>query len=420
MFAFVNATVIDGTGAAPRKHQRVIIDGQRILSVGSRVTLSEGIKIIDLKDKILMPGLWEGHAHFGGVPRGGLQNKEQSGNFKDMRNVCLEWGITSCRSFGDHQHDTIALRDEINAGYLRGPRLYCSGRTFVREDSHPTITGWAGKEEIKANCGYIPHTPLEAREMVRHGAGEGLDFYKIIVSNGHLSIYPKVVPAVAPEMVAAIVDEAHKLGKKVACHVDTLDLAQMVVDCEADEVHHLISEGSKDFELPEYEPLFRDMCRKGTLLCPTAAIGFQNEPTRIAKGAPGAADHKIPIFKMAYEYGVKYVEGADAGISVMTWGVSTHDEIIRYVENIGMSPLEAIRTATYNAAEAMGVQNESGVIKAGAYADILILDKDPSVDIRNIGSINRVLKDGIVVAGEGAEWTEEYTPNNEWPDYHIW
>ena len=420
MFAFVNANVIDGTGAAARKHQRVLVDKDRIVAVGSRIGIPEGTKIIDIDGKYLMPGLWEGHAHLGGVPRGGLEDKEESQNFKDMRNVCLKYGITTVRSFGDYQKDTLELRDQINRGEVRGPKLYCSGRTFVRRESHPVCTGWAGKEKIMNNCGYIPDTPEEARDMVREGADEGLDFYKIIVSNGHISIYPRVVPTIKSEIVAAIVDEAHKLGKTVACHVDTLEQAQMVVDCGADEVHHLISEGSKKYELPEYEKLFQDMCRQNTWLVPTIAIGYQNDPSRIAKGAPNGGDDKAPVFKMAYEYGVRFAEGADAGIAIMTWGISTHDEIIKMAETVGMTPLEAIRCATSASAATMGKENESGVIKAGADADILILDKDPSADIRNITSINRVIKGGIVVSGEDAEWTEEYTPCHDWPNYVIW
>jgi enamidase len=402
----------------------VLIDGKRILAVGRRIGIPEDAKIIDLEGKIVMPGLWEGHAHFGGVPvkaGHGLEDRERSGNYKDMRNVCLEYGITSARSFGDYQTDTLLLRDQINRGEARGPRLFCSGRTFCRADSHPACTGWAGDEEIKKNCGYIPDTPEEARAMVAEGAAEGLDFFKIIVSSGHLSIYPTVLPVIKAEIVEAIIDQAHKLGKPVACHVDTLEQAQMVVDYGADEVHHLISEGSKRSELPEYEHLFRDMCRKNTWLVPTIAIGFKNEAARIAIGAPdGGADQKTPIFKMAYEYGVRFAEGSDAGITIMDWGISTHDEIIHLVETVGMTPLEAIRCATYNCAATMGLQDELGIIKSGAYADILVLDKDPSEDIRNIARVNRVLRDGVTVYGEDAAWTEAYTPNHEWNDYTIW
>jgi len=103
----------------------------------------------------------------------------------------------------------------------------------------------------------------------------------------------------------------------------------------------------------------------------------------------------------------------------MTWGVSTHDELIKMVEVLGMTPLEAIRCATFNGAQTMHMENESGVIKAGAYADILVLDKDPSTDIRNISAINRVYREGQVVYGEGATWTEDYTPVNDWPEYII-
>lgn len=421
LYAFVNATVIDGTGAAPRKHQRVLVDGKEIRAVGSRIAIPQDAKIINLDNKILMPGLWEGHAHFGGVPRGGLEDREESQNFKDMRHECLKYGITTVRSFGDYQTDTLRLRDEINRGEVQGPRLFCSGKTFVRADSHPACTGWAGKEKIMNNCGYIPNTPQEARAMVAEGVEEGLDFFKIIVSSGHISSWPQVLPTIKSEIVGAIVDEAHKFGKTVACHVDTLEQAQMVVDYGADEVHHLIAEGSKKSELPEYEHLFQDMCRKNIWLVPTIAIGYKNDPNRIAIGAPdGGGDQKAPIFRMAYEYGVRFAEGADAGIAIMTWGISTHDEIIKLVEDVGMTPLEAIRCATYNSAATMNMQGKSGVIKAGAYADILILDKDPSVDIRNITSINRVIKEGVVVSGEDSVWTEEYTPNHDWPEYTIW
>jgi imidazolonepropionase-like amidohydrolase len=423
MFVFVNATVIDGTGAAPRKHQRVLIDGKKILAVGRRINIPKDAAIIDIKGKILMPGLWEGHAHFGGVPVGaghGLEGTEKSDNFKDMRNMNLKYGITSTRSFGDYQADTLLLRDQIDRGEIRGPKLFCSGKTFCRADSHPACTGWASDEVIMKNCGYIPGTPEEARAMIIEGAEEGLDFFKIIVSSGHISVYPKVLPVIKPEIVEAIIDQAHKLGKPVACHVDTLEQAQMVVDYDADEVHHLIAEGSRKNELPEWEPLFRDMCRKNTWLVPTVAIGFQNEAARLAIGAPdGGVDQKTPVFQMAYEYGVRFAEGSDAGITVMNWGIATYDEIIKLVENVGMTPLEAIRCATYNGAATMNLQGESGIIKAGAYADILILDQDPSVDIRNIDSVNRVLREGVVVYGEDAAWNEDYTPNHDWREYTI-
>jgi imidazolonepropionase-like amidohydrolase len=399
----------------------VLVEGKRILAVGGRASIPKDASIIDIAGKTLMPGLWEGHAHFGGQPVGGLKSRGQTGDFKDMRNLSLQYGVTSTRSFGDYQADTLQVRDMINCGELRGPRLFCSGKTFCRADSHPACTGWAGKEEIKKNCGYIPGSPEEARAMVRDGAAAGLDFFKIIISSGHLSVYPAALPVIEPEIVEAIVDEAHKHGKPVACHVDTLEQAQLAVDRDADEIHHLIAEGSRNSELPEYEPLFRDMCRKNTWLVPTVAIGYKNEPHRIAKGASGgSADHKAPIFRLAYEYGVRFAEGSDAGIAVMNLGVSTHDEIIHMVETVGMAPLEAIRCATSSCAETMGMQNESGIIKSGAYADILILDKDPSADIRNISSVNSVLREGIVVYGEGAAWAEAYTPNPDWPEYSLW
>ena len=401
MLVFVNANLIDGSGAAPRKAQRVVIDEGRVADIGRDCPVPSDAEIIDLEGKTLMPGLIDAHGHLGDHPLldgAGLDNAERSNDYAQMRGLTLEAGITAIRSCGDFMPDIAVVRDKVNEGKLTGPRMYVSGKTFVARGGHPVTTVWANDPETVNSCGCYPTTPEEARAGVREMVLAGVDFIKIIIGDTQIFLWPEGFEPLKPEVVEAIIDEAHKCGKRVACHVDHVDQGMMAVGFGADEIHHLIATASERYERSEYARLFRYMNSSGTWLIPTITVPWAFEQRRIEKGCrlSGIGDI-LPVFRMAYEFGVQFGCGCDSGCPGVPWGKSLHQELSDYVYHVGMTPLEAIRCATWNNARMMRADDDIGLVKAGHAADLIVLERDPSADIGNIAGIFMVLREGRIV-----------------------
>lgn len=401
MLTLINATVIDGTGAAPRKGEKVQIDGKKIAAVGKNILIPEGSPVIDLKGMILMPGLIDAHIHAGDHPfkdGAGLDSAAHSNHYEKMRELSLAAGVTTVRSCGDYMPDTAAVSEMINIGKLRGPRIICSGKSFMRRDAHPATTVWAGNEVTVDNCGAYPPTPEESRSMVREAVNAGMNFIKIVICDTHIIRWPEKFKHLEPEIIQAIIEEAHKYNLPVACHVDHLQQAELAVDLGADEIHHLIAIGTAHHEVHEYSSLFEKMCAKNIWLIPTISVPRLFEAQRLAKNCPtGGIEYSAGVFRMAYEYGVSFGLGCDSGCPGIPWGKSVWGELKEYVYTVGMTALEALRcAATYNA-RILGMENQIGVIHAGAYADILVLEKNPVEDIGNLDSVRLVIRDGDIV-----------------------
>jgi imidazolonepropionase-like amidohydrolase len=300
MLAFVNANVIDGTGAAASPNLTVLVDGKKIAAVGMDIRVPEGATVIDLQGKALLPGLIESHAHLGGRDDPpGLDSAKRSFDYAPMRDYTLGAGVTTIRSCGDFMLDTLATRDKINAGLLRGPRMICSGKQFQRRDGHPAMTVWGDDPETCENAGCYPDTPEEARALVRELVEAGVDYIKIIVADSMVFIYPATLEPLADDILEAIVDEAHRLGAWVVTHVDNADQAVKMVNFGTDEIHHLISMGIPT--LPDeavYDELFRLMVEKGTWFVPTITIVRTWGHMMVERGVPVTLDdYFIPHFR---------------------------------------------------------------------------------------------------------------------------
>jgi imidazolonepropionase-like amidohydrolase len=364
------------------------------------VTVPDDATVIDLNGKTLMPGLIESHAHLGGrdYPPG-LDNAKNSFNYAPMRDYALASGVTTIRSCGDFMHDSLDTRDRIDQGFLRGPRLVCSGKQFQRRDAHPSRTIWGNDPETCENAGAYPETPEQARELVRELVAAGVDYIKIIVADSFLFIYPERIEPLADDVMEAIIDEAHKLGKWVMCHIDSAPDAIKLIGFGADEINHLISMGIA--KLPDeasYDELFSLMVKKGTWFVPTITVVRTYNYIILDKGAPATIDeYFIPHYKKAYEAGVRMGCGCDSGAPAVLWGPSLHAELKEYVYNLGMPPLEAIKCATKNNAIILGIDDKVGTIEKGMLADILIVDGDPSKKIDDLDAVSMVLREGSIV-----------------------
>ena len=412
MLAFVNANLIDGTGTPARKRQRVLVNKSRIEAIGRFIDIPEGTEVIDLKGKTLMPGLIDSHVHYGNGYRKGIASPEETNNYQDMRNNALAFGVTCIRSGGDYFPKVISVRDRINAGEIRGPRLIVCGPHIMRKEAHPASTMWGGNKDTIANCGMYPLSVQEAIDCVAKLADNGVDYIKIILSDSHMSVYPTQFPQIPDDVLRAICEEAQRRNLRTVAHVETLYNAQRFVDFGGNEVHHLMMTASERSELSAYAPLFKKMCENDVGLVPTMVIPRRNEAKRIALGRSGSnIDHMANVIRMAYDYGVLLGCGTDAGAPNTPWGPSLHGELDLYVDSVGLSPLEAIRSATFINAKLMNLEGKLGQIRVGAFADMLVLRDDPTTDILHTSSIVSVMKDGKFEFGEGANLKEEDMPN---------
>ena len=189
----------------------------------------------------------------------------------------------------------------------------------------------------------------------------------------------------ADDVLEAIVDEGHKHGLWVMCHIDRASDAIKLVDYGADEIDHLIAVGLA--ELPDeatYDRLFQLMVDKGTWLTPTIILARTRDQIWPRRESPRPVDgYFLPHYRKAYEAGVRMGCGCDSGAPGVPWGPSLHWELREYVHGLGMSPLEAIRCATQNNATIFGIDHKVGTVKEGMLADILIVDGDPAKKIEN-------------------------------------
>jgi imidazolonepropionase-like amidohydrolase len=400
MLAFTDARLVDGTGAAPVAGATVLVDGKTIAAAGRDVSVPENATVIDLKGKTLLPGLIDNHAHFGDRDSPpGLNNAKQSFNYAAVRDSALASGVTTIRSCGDWLKDAISTRDMIEQGLLRGPRFICCGKQFGKRHAHPASTVWGNDPDSVENAGCYPETPEEARQCVRELAAAGVNYLKVTVARDGLSVYPGTMEPLANDVMEAIVDEGHKQGLWVMCHVDRASDAIMLVNFGADEIDHLIAVGLA--ELPEeatYDRLFQLMADKGTWLTPTIILARTNEHHMAEKGVPTTVDgYFLPHYRRAYEAGVRMGCGCDSGAPGIVWGPSLHSELREYVYGLRMPLLEAIKCATQNNAIILGIDHKVGTVKEGMLADLLIVGGDPVEKIENLQDTRMVLKEGSIV-----------------------
>ncbi len=414
--AIVGATLIDGTGRAPIKDIVIIIDGTRISHMGSRgkVKIEKGTTVIDASGKFIIPGLADMHNHLG---EGTFDlNQGQADYARNLRRL-LGWGFTSVYNFGMPAVDSFAELKRVSAAEaFRYPHFFGVGILFRAREGHGSLQG-----------GFTPDTADEARRQVRELKAANVDAIKLVHTDlRYVTNQPR--PLLKPEVMKAIVDEAHNLGLKAYVHAPVLEYAKEALRAGVDGlVHAVISD-------PIDEEFIRLMKERKAAYIATHAI-FEaagdigawarraaafDERKLIAKEifdaglSPSTVKHweekwnnvayaknRFPIMranlKRLWDAGVLVVAGSDTGNSGAgtLLGLSSQLELALLVE-AGLTPQQAIQSATVNAARMVGREKDFGTIEAGKLADLLLLDADPLSDIRNVRHIYRIVKGGTV------------------------
>lgn len=401
------ARVIDGTGAEPIKNGVIIVTGDKITAVGTAASISipSGARVIDLGDATLMPGFIDSHTHIIGRvlgdPEGDgavVRDFDSFGAILGVENAkkTLLAGFTTIRNVGAPNFDDIALRKAINEGWIIGSRIIAAGHAIGITGGHCDMNGFKpGLEDGDYKTG-IADGPEQIRAAVRYQVKYGADVIKTCATGGVLSEGDAVgATQYTYEELKALVDEAHKLERKVAAHAHGTEGIKIAVRAGVSSIEHgsfLDQEGA------------RMMAERGTFLVPTLMAGETVERLAlngILKGYRGekalaAAAAMRNAIKIAIAAGVPIALGTDAG--VIPHGTNAH-EFTLMVEWGGMKPLAAITAGTLNAAKLLGVDKNYGSITVGKAADIVAVSGDPLADIKKMEDTIFVMKSGVVYKG---------------------
>jgi imidazolonepropionase-like amidohydrolase len=416
--ALVGGTLIDGFGSTPIKNSVIIIDGEKIKTVGtiSDTPIPSNAEIISTEGQTVLPGLWDMHVHtmINGHSDYTYWDKTYPPLFKDVimpasAYQLLMAGVTSARDLGAPLDESIAVRDAINSGEIPGATLYVSG-PFIQHKPYP------GTEDFRWGV----NGAEDGRKKIRKLANAGVDCIKIVDQD-----------QMTKEEFKAVVDEAHKHNLKVVAHSH-----------RPEEIRRGLRVGVDCFEhtglssAPKYPDDIMEMIKERTaqmnlgplFWCPTVEGLYNYEymrdnPERLDSdswhlGLPDSVivdieksiEHpdRMPYFqltpsrkptletkiKQLLDAGVVLMIGTDSGIPMKFHSQSTWNELDVWVNEFGIDPMYAIRSATYWPALWMGVADEVGTITPGKYADIIAVDGDVLRYISLLQDVDMVIKHG--------------------------
>jgi len=396
--------LIDGRSEHARPSQEILIRGDRIVEVYTSGThpTPAGAEVIDLGAATVLPGLIDCHTHIflqGEVPAAGgydVQLLKFPASYRVARAIvaarrALEQGFTTIRDvetegagYGD-----VGIKQAINEGYIPGPRMFLVTRAISTTGGY-ALEGYAPEIEVPKGAQLIDG-PIEARKAAREQLDHGADWIKVYMTHrSWVDEQGALVsqPTLTVEELRAIVDEAHGWRRKVACHAYNGIGLQRALDGGCDSIEH-------GLELTDAQ--IAQMVRQGTWYVPTLSVYYYDwDPADTPTGKRDrkrAAVHGVS-FRKALRAGVRIAFGTDVGGFV--WSDPIAQEFAREVE-FGMTPMQAIQSATSRAAELLGRSSELGVVAPGAYADLIAVASDPLQDIGALKNVGFVMKDGVVV-----------------------
>ena len=393
--------IIDGTGEAWSENAVLAIDGDRIVAVGKAAValMPTAGRVIDLEGHTILPGLVDCHVHISGAPGDGgdTQKLRESEAHEAIYSVAhaqttLEAGFTTIRNVGAGNYSDAALRDLIAKGVVPGPRMYVATRGVGATGGHADINGWNPALNLPGYA-QIADGVDELRKAIRTQIKFGADVIKITATGGVLSAGTSLdEQQYTLEELEAAVETAGNLGVKVAAHAHSPAGMNDAIRAGVASIEHGSLVDDEGIEL---------MLEHGTYLVPTLyTLDFIIEEGEawgvpqysIDKAASMAVQQRERLRK-AYEAGVKFAYGTDA--AVFPHGRNAKDFQI-LVEELGVPPMAAIRMATLDSAELIGISEDVGTLETGKWADVIAVAGNPLEDITLLEDVRFVMKGGVV------------------------
>lgn len=379
--------LLDGTGDEPKNNKGILIEDGKIISIQDMELIPDDCTVYDFSSQTVMPGMINCHIHLDMPPVA-----DPFPHYRDLNDVekmigCLERldeylssGVTHVRSLGCENYFDLKFRDAIRKGLIKGPGIICAGHNLCMTGGH----GWF----IGIECDGVDECRKAARNVIK----KGVDCVKLMATGGVMT--PLVEPGAQQfsfEEMKAIIEEAHKAGRKTATHAQGSQGILDAVAAGVDSVEHGIFLTDEIIDM---------MLEKGTFLVPTLVAPYYIVKNGVSAGIPEYAVRKsetmgqnhIESFKKAYKAGVKIALGTDGGTPF-----NPHDSTwfeLKLMVEYGVNPKDAIVYATRNAAELLNIANLYGTIEIGKMADIIVIDENPLEKIDTLANIRAVFKDG--------------------------
>ncbi len=396
--------LIDTKSGKIKTKQTLVVSKNKIVNVlsGYVQPKSKTAKTIDLKDKVVLPGLIDMHVHIESeydknayIDRFTKNEADIALRATTFAKITLNAGFTSVRDLGGTGVN-ISLRNAIANGYIQGPRIFTAGKAIGTTGGHADPTNGM-KKDLMGNPGPkegVVNSVADARKAVRQRYKDGADVIKITATGGVLSVAKNGQnPQFTLEEIKAICETAKDYGMTIAAHAHGDEGMQRAVIGGVTTIEHGTLMSAETMEL---------MKKYGTYYVPTITAGKEVEKNAKIKGffpeiiVPKALEIGPKIqntFKNAYKKGVKIAFGTDAGV----FPHGQNGKEFGYMVEVGMPAMEAIQSATVTNAAILGMENELGQLKKGFLADIIAVNDDPTKNITTMENVVFVMKDGKVV-----------------------
>jgi imidazolonepropionase-like amidohydrolase len=395
--------LLDRPGQPARGPSTVLIRNGRIEAVREGHVAPAGAKVIDLRDRFVLPGLIDSHVHLES-DRAGVEGQlakvtdnpaDQAYEAAMNARKTLRAGFTTVRNLGDGAGAVLALRDATAKGWVEGPRIIDAGSSISTTAGH--MDDRLGYAEWLYDD--IPHDnlcdgPESCRQAVRRQIGRGADVIKIATTGG---VNSRIGAGLGAQMfedeARALIETAHLYGKKVAVHAHGADGVNLALRHGADSIEHgtLLDDES-----------IRLFVKSGAYYVPTLSTvnGYLERiaanPNAYSPEVRAKIDWRIGVtgdaLKRAYPKGVRIAFGTDAGVSKHGRNADEFELMVKY----GIPPAEAIKAATVNAADLLGLSSEIGSLEPGKRADLVAVTGDPLSDVTVLKKVSFVMKDGTV------------------------
>lgn len=394
--------VINGIGESVQSEKTLVIEDGKIASIEEGYTRGQNSEtVVDLRNKTCMPGFIDLHVHLEGqsnrndyIKRFTLNDADVAFNSIGYAKATLMAGFTTVRDIGGSGVN-ISLRDAINAGKVVGPRIFTAGKSIATTGGHADPTnGW--RDDIEGDPGPkegVINGVSDARKAVRQRYKDGSDFIKITATGGVLSLAQSgTAPQFKMDELEAIIETANDIGYHVAAHAHGVEGMQRAIKAGVRTIEHgtLMDEETRQL-----------MKSHGTWLVPTLTAGKSVAdsakipgyfPPVVLPKATSIGPEMQDMFQRAYESGVNIAFGTDAGVFVH----GKNAKEFGYMVEAGMPPMEAIKSATINAARVLDMDSEIGSIEPGKTADIVAVAGNPLQDISILEIVDFVVKNGKI------------------------
>ena len=393
--------LIDGKSEKPLDNVLIVIEGDRIVSVVAGGSAPSGVDVIDLSKATVLPGFIDTHTHI--LLQGDITAEEydaqllkQSIPYRAIlaaRNAqtALSHGFTAIRDLETEgaMYADVDVKTAIANGEVPGPRMQVATRAMAPTGMYPLL-GYSWELKVPTGVQYVDGTD-GARKAVREQAMYGADWIKYYSDRRYHFESDGVLHSMVnftDEEAKAIVDEAHRIGKKVAAHAIGSDGIAAALRAGVDTIEH--GDGLTD-------ALMDEMARRGIYWVPTITVGAY-----VAPGRGGNWTKMVDLEKVAFQKslkkGVKIALGTDAG--GFDWKELNQAKEFEYYVEYGMTPMQAIRSGTVVPAELLGWSDKMGTVEAGKWADIVAVSGDPLKDITEVERVKFVMKGGTVYKNE--------------------